>query len=133
MKLILTVMIVLFLTGCFSLITEYRKDGFNMYSRSFTLIPDTPYLHKTIILNNIEIHIVGDRSKFDYERARKPENRITGYTRVRDGVYEIWVLGKVVNNKVIINQAVLGHELNHILEFKDKSITNPDTLETIGL
>ena len=35
------------------------------------------------------------------------------------------------NNKIILNQIVLGHELNHLLQFADQEISNPDELDKI--
>lgn len=125
--------IVFLIIGCTSLITDYRKDGFKAYSMSFALVSDTLELYKIIKIKNIEVHIVGDRSKFIDKRARLVEKGVVGYATAKNGVYQIWLFGKIVNGKVIVNQAVLGHEFNHILKYVDKSITNPDKLDELGM
>ena len=39
---------------------------------------------------------------------------------------------KRVKGKVVLNQAILGHELTHLLNFKNPDIANPDKLDDIG-
>jgi hypothetical protein len=38
---------------------------------------------------------------------------------------------KVVGGKIIVNQAVLGHEMTHLLHFKDPEVVDPDTLDRL--
>ena len=41
------------------------------------------------------------------------------------------MFGRAVNGKIVLNQAVLGHELNHLLNFTDPDVANPDKLEEV--
>jgi len=82
-------------------------------------------LYKIIELKNIKIIIVGSKQNYKNElmQLRKP----AGYCIVLKN--EIYLIGKrTKNNKIIINQFVLGHELMHLLNFNDQKITNPDEI-----
>ena len=100
-----------------------RKKGFES-------LKVTEDLYEVIELNNIKIHVVGDRKKFKWEKAAAYGSPVAGYATNNN---EIWVLGKVVKGKIIINQAILGHELNHLLNIKDPRVANPDDLEDLGV
>ena len=39
---------------------------------------------------------------------------------------EIYVIGEVVDGKIITNDTILGHELRHLLNWKNPVIKNPD-------
>jgi hypothetical protein len=42
------------------------------------------------------------------------------------------VFGKMVNGKIIMNQVILGHEFNHLLNFENPKIADPDKLDDLG-
>ena len=75
-------------------------------------------------------HIVGDRKDFNYEKVAAYGSPIAGYANTNN---EIGILGKRVGDKIIINQNILGHELNHLLNFRNPKIVNPDKLDEMGL
>jgi hypothetical protein len=72
------------LTGCVSVGTDFRKQGFIMFQKDFMAAEGAPGLHEVIELKNVKVHIVG------------------------------------------------GHELNHLLNFKNHKIANPDKLDESG-
>jgi hypothetical protein len=43
--------------------------------------------------------------------------------------WAVVVEGRESGGKIVVNQAVLGHEFNHLLNFGDSNIADPDRLE----
>lgn len=41
---------------------------------------------------------------------------------------DIYVIGYRHKGQIIVNQAILGHELMHLLNWENRDIVNPDTL-----
>ena len=128
-------LLALLLDGCTPLATEYRKWGFIDFQRCFGSLEEiqtaddmqaTQDLDMVVTLDGVTVHIVGDRSKFDWPAYAAPGSRVAGYAST-DGW--VTVLGKVVNGRVRVNQAVLGHEMTHILNFNCPDIQDPDTLD----
>ena len=87
-------------------------------------------MHEVIEIKNVKVHIVSDRKDFNWHKAAAYGSPVLGYARRTN---EIHVFGKLVGDKIIINQAILGHELNHLLNFKNPRIANPDRLSELGL
>ncbi|HKI50268.1 MAG TPA: hypothetical protein VKA69_13145 [Desulfobacteria bacterium] len=116
--------------GCGSYVTEYRKTGFDYAQRGFAAIEESGELYEVIELKNVKIYIVGDRKDFNYKKAAAYGSPIAGYANTNN---EIGLLGKRVGGKIVINQSILGHELNHLLNFKNPEIVNPDKLDEMGL
>jgi hypothetical protein len=119
----------IFSTGCGSFIAD-REQGFNMIQRGFSQIEPTPDLYKEVELKNVKIIIVGDRKQFKWKKAVAEGSPIIGYATPNN---EIWVFGKEVNGKIVLNEAILGHELVHLLNFKNSIIVNPDKLNNLNL
>ena len=115
--------------GCKTLTTDYREFGFDWYSNSFARVYNHVDFYESIFLKNITIHIVSDRKYFNWPKARNPETGITGYADKN----QLWILGKKANGKIVLNQAVLGHEFNHILRNHHREIMDPDRLAEQGL
>lgn len=118
------------LTGCTSFATDCRKDGFNIITKGFDSIEPTPSLNEVVELNGVKVHIVGDRRFFGWNRAAAYGSPVMGYATSNN---EIWLFGKMVNGKIVINQAILGHEFMHLLNFKNPKIANPDKLDDMGI
>jgi len=117
------------LISCVSLATDLRKIGFNEIQKGFASLDKTPNLHEVVELKNVKVHIVGDRKYFKWDKAAAYGSPVAGYATSKN---EIYVFGKTVKGKVVINQAILGHELTHLLNFKNSNIGNPDKLDDIG-
>ena len=79
--------------------------------------------HEVIILKKVRVHIVSDRSQFDYPRARI-NRRVNGYAKRNN---EIWLLGYEDLTGVRVRKRTLGHELLHLLHWEDSGIINPHT------
>ena len=117
------------LIGCVPMATDLRKIGFEEIQKGFASLDKTPDLHEVIELKNVKVHIVGDRKYFKWDRAAAYGSPVAGYATHRN---EIYVFGKKIKGKVVLNQAILGHELTHLLNFKNPTIANPDQLDDIG-
>ncbi|MCP4575350.1 MAG: hypothetical protein GY846_03575 [Deltaproteobacteria bacterium] len=116
--------------SCNPYATHYRKEGFNLTQKGFASIAPTPDVYEVIELKNVKIVIVGDRKHFNYEKAAAYGSPVAGYANTNN---EIYLFGKRVENKIVVNQAILGHEFNHLLNFKNKKIADPDKLDKMGL
>ena len=112
-----------FATGC-------RKAGFEKANKGFKSVYKESELHETIELVNVTVHIVGNRDKFKFKKAAAYGSPIQGYATRKN---EIWIFGTVVNGRIVLNQAILGHELNHLLQFNHPQVHNPDKLDDIGM
>ena len=121
--------LILTLIGCSTLTTEYRKIGQIELQRSFRTLPDRPMPDTTVTLKNVTVKIVASRNAFEHVKFAQ-NDKILGYATRNN---EIWVLGKMVNGKIIVNQGVLGHELNHLLNFANPDIADPDKLDELGV
>ena len=117
------------LIGCVTLATDLRKEGFNIIQKGFASLDETPNLHEVIKLKDVTIHIVGSRKLFDWNIAAAYGSPVVGYANTKN---EIWIFGKVVGGKIIVNQAILGHEFDHLLNFHSSTIANPDQLDELG-
>lgn len=117
------------LISCVPLATDLRKIGFNEIQKGFASLDKTPNLHEVIELKNVKVHIVGDRKFFKWDQAAAYGSPVAGYATSKN---EIYVFGKMVKGKIVLNQAILGHELTHLLNFKNSNIGNPDKLDDIG-
>lgn len=116
-------------TALASRASRLRKAGFKLIQQGFSAIENTPDLEETVVLKTVRIRIVGDRKHFRKETAAYG-TRLLGYATSDN---EITVLGKRVGDQLVINQAVLGHELTHLLNFRNLAIANPDDLDEWGL
>lgn len=99
-----------------------------MIQQSSESIEPTSDLYEMVELRNIKIYIVNDRKYFPWEKASAYGSPVLGYATTRN---EIYVFGKRIGKKIVVNQAILGHELNHLLNFKNKNFANPDRLDRI--
>ena len=127
---IAAVVLYLLLSGCSSKYMTYRDASFSASHTAFASLPDDPALHEIIVIEGLIVHIVGSRLLFNWDDAKEAESGIGGYASNEN---VIWVFGKTVNGKIIINEAVLGHELLHLLNWTNPKVANPDKLEDLGL
>lgn len=117
------------LASCSSIATEYRREGFSLLQKGFLSIEETPDLNEVVELKNVRVYIVGDRKHFNLKKAAANGSTIVGYANTRN---EVHIFGRRVGDKIIVNQAILGHEINHLLHFKNPKVINPDKLKALG-
>lgn len=116
-------------TGCVPLATDLRKEGFNLIQKGFASMDETPNLYEVVSLDRVKVHVVGRREQFNYQRAAAYGSPVAGYATSGN---EIWLFGRAAKGKVVLNQAILGHEFMHLLNFKNPHIANPDQLDDLG-
>jgi hypothetical protein len=85
-------------------------------------------LNMVVELKNVRVHIVSDRKYFEWEKAAAYDSRMLGYATRGN---EIFIFGRKLGNKIVVNQGILGHELNHLLNYQKSIVANPDRLDTI--
>ena len=129
MILLTSISLLFFLVGCVSLATDRRKQGFETLQRGFTSLEETPDLHEIVTLKEVTIHVVGSRKLFDWRDASAYGSPVAAYANTKN---EIWIIGTMVKGRIIINQAILGHELKHLMNFKNPIIADPDHLDELG-
>jgi len=117
-------------SSCAPLASDYRREGFNFLQRSFESFKTTKDLNVTVVLKNVKIHIGSDRKHFPWDKASAYGSPVAGYATSGN---EIFVFGKRLGGKIIVNQAILGHELNHLLNFQDPKVSNPDELDQLEI
>jgi hypothetical protein len=116
--------------GCAPLATDYRKQGFASINKGFAKLPDSPDLYEEIVIDRLKIIIVGSREQFKWTNARQAGSRISAYATTKN---EIYIIGKQIGGKIVFDQAVLGHELNHILNYNNPIVVNPHQLDKFEL
>jgi len=116
--------------ACAPSATDLRNDGVRFSQQALKIFETTPELYEVIELRNIKIYIVGDQKHFKWDKAAAYGSPILGYATRNN---EIYLLGKRVGNKIIINEVVLGHEINHLLNFQNPKVANPDKLDKLEI
>ena len=92
---------------------------------------DTPSdLYMVVELEKVKVHIVSDRKYFKWKTASASGSPVVGYATSGN---EIFIFGRRLGDKIVINQAILGHEFNHLLNYKDPSVANPDLLDNLEI
>ncbi|MCL5808770.1 MAG: hypothetical protein M1418_09550 [Deltaproteobacteria bacterium] len=102
--------------------TVARMDGFDAQWRGFnSLKTDRFDPYETEI--RIKVIVVDDMSAIGYPGAVATYSHPEGAIRI---------VGKKINGKIVLCPAVLGHEVQHALEYQDGGFANPDKLEEFG-
>jgi len=102
--------------------TVARMDGFDAQWRGFnSLKTDRFDPYETEI--KIKVIVVDDMTAIGYPGAVATYSHPEGAIRI---------VGKKINGKIVLCPAVLGHEVQHALEYQDGEFANPDKLEEFG-
>ena len=123
MKKLFPLLILLFLF--FSCI-PMKQEGFDLIQKDFARYKKDKNLNITIELKNVKVHIVGDRKYFKWDKAAAYGSPVAGYATSKNEIYIFGRLNK--KGKIIVNQAILGHELNHLLNFNNSNIAKGEKL-----
>ena len=128
------------LAGCFTGLEEtYRQEGYNYHQISYNLYPETPDFYKEVAVGDTLFHFCGSK-KYFITKYQDPKRGVLGYaykTGYTDNnghyhyAYHVYLLAKVYKGQIIYNPAVLGHELGHILNFKNSAFVNPDKFKEL--
>ena len=118
------ILIIFFVISCVPYTGDFnqvQRAGFKKFDIAFEKIPDREAGMNLTIPVNAQIHIVRDSTKLpDWCRAY-------GFGACCTPGH-VYVVGKVLNGKIVINQAILGHEVHHLLNFENEYVADPDTL-----
>lgn len=120
--------LLILLASCAQFASDYRKDGFYLRQTAFESCEAANDLNMVVELKNVRVHIVSDRKYFEWKKAAADDSRMLGYATTGN---EIFVFGRKLGNKIVVNQAIIGHELNHLLNYQNSTVANPDRLDTI--
>jgi len=123
-----TLLISILLASCAQWASDYRRDGFYLTQTAFESCEEPNNLNMVVELKNVRVHIVSDRKYFEWEKASAEDSRILGYATTAN---DIFVFGRKLGNQIVVNQAILGHELNHLLHYQNSMVANPDRLDII--
>jgi len=123
-KLTALVIMVAIVSGCTSQATILRRDGFNLQAQGFRALTSEPFgrYEKEI---RVRVIVVEDMADMNYHGAVGTYSHPEGIIRI---------VGKKVKGKIILNPSVLGHEVQHALEYQDPQgvFVNPDKMEEYG-
>jgi hypothetical protein len=107
----------LLLCGCGpSIATVSRTDGFNAQWKGFQYLKGEPAYAET---KEIRIKVVVTED-IGYPGAAATYSHPEGIIRIK---------GKMIAGKIVLCPAVIGHEIQHALEYQDGRFVNPDRLE----
>ena len=120
--LLLPVIAALF-TACVPAATVARMEGFDAQWQGFAALPSSdPALHYETEIK-VKVIVVADSSQTGYKGAAATYSHPDGVIRI---------IGKKVNGKIVLCPAVIGHEIQHALQFQDGSFVDPDRMSEYG-
>lgn len=104
--------------------TVARMEGFEAQWRGFKSLKSEPFgIHETEI--KVRVVVVEDMADMNYPGAVGTYSHPEGIIRI---------VGKKVKGKLILNPSILGHEIQHALEYQDPLgiFINPDEMDRYG-
>ncbi len=103
--------------------TVARMDGFDAQWRGFNALKSEPFgAYETEI--KVKVIVVEDMKSIGYPGAAGTYSHPAGVIRI---------VGKKIKGKIVLCPSVLGHEVQHALEYQDQGkYVNPDRLEDYG-
>lgn len=124
----LCVGLLMFVSGCspIEIKADYLQTGFDYYNLGYTALPESSPLNKTMVIKNLRIHIVGREEQYQPRRITY-DNDSPG--QATEPIHEVWVVGKKLKGKIILNQVVLGNELKHLMHLIDSEVACPCNME----
>lgn len=105
---------------------DYLQKGFDYTQLGFDSLPESRPLNEKIVLNDIKVHIVGSLEEFEKNKFCVDK---VGISVDPGRKHEIWVVGKKLKGKIIINQIVLGNQLSHLIHFNRPDVACPSRME----
>ncbi len=127
--LFLTLIIALLFSSCapIEIRGDYLQKGFDYTNLGYTSLPESSPMNETIIIENLRVIIVGSLDEYQHRRITQEKDDTAQPAKT---IHDIWVIGKKLKGKIIINQVVLGHELKHLMNLIRPDVLCPADLET---
>lgn len=107
----------LLLTGCSASYMSDREYGFRILQNDFRSTPQSSDLFYTVSLPQVHVLVVGNEQQL---RARMQAETFSGPV--------LWVIGKRVQGKIVVNELSLGEQLQGLLHQQTSVIGNPGSL-----
>lgn len=105
---------------------DYLQKGFDYTNLGYTSLPESSPLNETITIKNLRVIVVGS---LDECRPVSITLNADDTAQPAEPRYVIWVVGKKLKGKIIINQVVLGYELKNLLHLIKPDVLCPCDLE----
>ena len=105
---------------------DYLQKGFDYTNLGYTSLPVSSQLNKTIIIKNLRVIIVGSLDEYQSRRITHEKDYTAQPMEPR---HDIWVIGKKLKGKIIINQVILGYELKNLMHLIQPDVLCPCDLE----
>ena len=111
---------------------QYHQFFYNLY-------PETPDFYKEVAVGDTIFHFCGSK-KYFIAKYQDPKRGVLGYAYEKGYIdnnghyrytYHVYLLAKVYKGHIIYNPAILGHELGHIINFKNSAFVNPDNFKEL--
>lgn len=104
--------------------TDYRKIGFRDVETGFSMLPpiEAPVV---IDLPALRVHLLPPGTVPEVTRGRCARSGVVGCALPT----EVWLEGRKTDGGIVINQAVAGHEFQHLLNFACGAVAEPDRKE----
>lgn len=97
-------------------------DGFNLQWKGFNSLNGDSFPPYEAEIK-VKVIVVSSAAEMGYPGAVGTYSHPQGIIRV---------VGKLINGKLILAPAVIGHEIQHALEYQDGHFVNPDKLAEYG-
>lgn len=127
--LFLTLVIALLFSSCapVEIRGDYLQKGFDYTNLGYTALPESSPLNETIVIENLRVIIIGSLDEYHRRRITQGQDDTVQPMEPR---HDIWVIGKKLKGKIIINQVVLGYELKNLMHLIQPDVLCPCDLET---
>ena len=106
---------------------DYLQKGFDYTNLGYTSLPESSPLNETVVIKNLRVIIVGSLDQ--YQRRRITQN-VDDTAQPVEPRHDIWIIGKKLKGKIIINQVVLGYELKNLMHLIRPDVLCPCDRET---
>lgn len=112
--------------GCTA--SHYRQTGFDNFIQEFVELREHPdaksFDRVSVRIKNLEVILVDHPDEIPYDHPG-----VVGLAVGLPRSYRIYILATKIGEKFYVNQAVLGHELLHVLHWRDKKIVDADQID----